>query len=272
MTNTQKKEPRIYVNLFGAPLLLAAIYFGDIYFIGLFSIISFFCIYEFNNLCNKMDYQLIQFIPYTALGLITISKLNLIEMEILQIVLIAIIMGMILTTTNKLNEPINSVSISIFSTIWIGLFLLSVINIRDIESTGKVITIVMFVSVWICDSAAYVFGKQFGNKKIAPSISPKKTWVGSVAGLSFTLLFLLSFYWNGWLGYNLSLSITILLGFIFGGISQFGDLFESKFKRIAKIKDSSQLLQGHGGFLDRFDSLLITAPATLFILNFQELI
>ena len=77
-----------------------------------------------------------------------------------------------------------------------------------------------------------------------------------------------SFYHNGWLGYNLSLPITILLGLVFGGISQFGDLFESKFKRIAKVKDSSQFLQGHGGFLDRFDSLMITAPATLFILSF----
>jgi len=241
---------------------------GDIYFIGLFSIISFFCIFEFNNLCNKMNYHLIKSLPYSILALITISSLNLYETGFLQILLFAIIVGMILTVMADLKEPINSISISIFSIIWIGLFLYSIINIRNIENIGFVLTIVMFVSVWICDSAAYIFGKQFGNKKIAPSISPKKTWVGSFAGLFFALLFLLSFYWYGWLGYNLSLSITILLGFVFGGISQFGDLFESKFKRIANIKDSSQLLQGHGGFLDRFDSLLITAPATLFILNF----
>ena len=113
-----------------------------------------------------------------------------------------------------------------------------------------------------------IIGKQFGKKKIAPIISPKKTWVGSLSGLFFALLFLLGCYYNQWFGYDLTLSKTILLGIIFGGISQFGDLFESKLKRIAKIKDSSQFLQGHGGFLDRFDSLIITAPATLLILYF----
>ena len=80
----------------------------------------------------------------------------------------------------------------------------------------------------------------------------------------------LSFSYNQWFDYDFALSTTILLGLVFGGVSQFGDLFESKFKRIANIKDSSQFLKGHGGFLDRFDSLMIVTPATLFILNLLE--
>ena len=67
MTKTAKKLPRLYVNLFGAPLLLGAIYFGDIFFIGLFFIISLFCVYEFNNLCEKMKYQSIHVIPFLIL-------------------------------------------------------------------------------------------------------------------------------------------------------------------------------------------------------------
>ena len=65
-----------------------------------------------------------------------------------------------------------------------------------------VLTGVMFVSVWICDSAAYIFGKKFGKKKIAPKISPKKTWVGSLSGLFFSVLFVFGFYYNHWFDYD----------------------------------------------------------------------
>ena len=268
MTDTPKNQPRLYVNLFGAPLLLGAMYYGDVFFTILFAGVSFLSVYEFNNICKKMDYPQLVAIPYSILTLLTLSALNIYHTNLYQIFLFSIISGMILTVISDIKEPITAISTSIFSTVWIGLFFYSIVNIRLITEIGLALTVVMFVSVWICDSAAYIFGKKFGDKKIAPTISPKKTWVGSISGFVCTLLFVLGFYYYNWLGYNLSLPITILLGFVFGGISQFGDLFESKFKRIAKIKDSSQFLQGHGGFLDRFDSLLITAPATLFILNF----
>jgi len=268
MTDTPKKQPRLYVNLFGAPLLLGAMYFGDVFFTLLFAGVCFFSIYEFNNICKKMGYPQLVAIPYSILTLLTISALEIYPTNIHQVFLFTIIAGMVLTVITELKEPIVAISSSIFSTVWIGLFFYSIVNIRLISEIGLPLTVAMFVSVWICDSAAYIFGKQFGDKKIAPTISPKKTWVGSISGLICTLLFMVSFYHNAWLGYNLSLPNTILLGLIFGGISQFGDLFESKFKRIAKVKDSSQFLQGHGGFLDRFDSLMIAAPATLFILSF----
>jgi phosphatidate cytidylyltransferase len=270
MTEIPKKLPRLYVNIFGAPLLLGAIYFGNLFFIGLFFIVSLFCIYEFNNLCNKMNYQLIKILPYTMLILILLSNFNIIKINIEHIFLLSIILGMVFSVFLNLEEPINSISITIFCIVWIGLFFYSSIEIRNLQDNGLVLTGVMFVSVWICDSAAYIFGKKFGKKKIAPLISPKKTWIGSISGLIFTHLFLFSFYYYNWFDYNYSLNTTVLLGLIFGGVSQFGDLFESKLKRIAKIKDSSQLLQGHGGFLDRFDSLLITTPATLLILNLLE--
>jgi len=268
MTEIPKKLPRLYVNIFGAPLLLGAIYFGNTYFMGLFFIISMFCIYEFNNLSKKMNYQLINFLPYSTLVFILLS--NVIQIDIINVLLFLIISGMISAVLLNLKEPINSISISIFSSIWIGLFFYSSIGLRNLSENGLVLTGVMFMSVWICDSAAYIFGKKFGDKKIAPNISPKKTWVGSMSGLLFTHIFLLSFYYYHWFDYDFTLTTTLLLGFIFGGVSQFGDLFESKFKRIANIKDSSHFLQGHGGFLDRFDSLIITASATLLLINLLE--
>jgi phosphatidate cytidylyltransferase len=120
----------------------------------------------------------------------------------------------------------------------------------------------MFFSIWACDSAAFFFGSKFGKKKILPLVSPKKSWVGSISGFVATMLVVYAFYfYNAFGDYLLSYHLVVL-GIIYGAISQFGDFGESLLKREVKIKDSSTLLKGHGGVLDRFDSMLIAAPLT----------
>lgn len=268
MKDNQKKRPRLFVNIFGTPILIGTIYLGNYLFVALFSVICFFAMYEFNNICKKMGYDQIIFIPYFALILLTGSAIDIFNIDFIQVLLLIVFLSMVGCVLIKTKEPISTISTTMFSTVWIGLFFHSLVEIRMNIEFGLILTFSMFFSVWICDSAAYIFGKQFGEKKIAPNISPKKTWVGSISGLIFALIFMLILYLSNYPGYEFSLNKTVLLGFIFGGFSQFGDLFESKLKRIAKVKDSSYFLQGHGGFLDRFDSLLITAPITLYILNY----
>lgn len=112
--------------------------------------------------------------------------------------------------------------------------------------------------VWITDSGAYLIGRQFGKHKLAPRISPNKTWEGSIGGTAvavmvmaiYTYFFPQQYSW-GWM-----LLITLLLSIA----GQFGDLIESGLKRYYKVKDSGTILPGHGGILDRFDSLLIVLP------------
>ena len=134
----------------------------------------------------------------------------------------------------------------------------------------KEFILIIFSSVWITDSAAYVMGKKFGKKKIFPSVSANKTWVGSMSGLVFSILFLLVIYLNFskayWPQYNFQLINVVFIGFITGLFSQFGDFSESYFKRSLDVKDSSNLLLGHGGFLDRFDSMYAVSFATYFYL------
>jgi phosphatidate cytidylyltransferase len=134
----------------------------------------------------------------------------------------------------------------------------------------KEFILIIFSSVWITDSAAYVMGKKFGKKKIFPSVSANKTWVGSISGLVFSILFLLVIYLNFgkvyWPQYNFQLINVLFIGFITGLFSQFGDFLESYFKRSLDVKDSSNLLLGHGGFLDRFDSMYAVSFATYFYL------
>tara|TARA_Y100000746_G_scaffold216019_1_gene210617 strand:- start:167 stop:838 length:672 start_codon:yes stop_codon:yes gene_type:complete len=147
----------------------------------------------------------------------------------------------------------------------IGLF----IPLYQFPTIPKEFILIIFCSVWITDSAAYVMGKQFGRRKILPSVSANKTWVGSMSGLAFSVLFLLAIYSNFNKTYwpiNFQLIDIVFIGFITGLFSQFGDFSESYFKRSLDVKDSSNLLLGHGGFLDRFDSMYAVSFATYFYL------
>ena len=126
------------------------------------------------------------------------------------------------------------------------------------QSISYKFILIIFFAVWITDSLAFIMGKQFGEKKILPFISPNKTWFGSVSGLLFSMLFLLLLFFNSNIFPSyFTLFNIIMIGFITGFFSQIGDFLESYFKRKLKVKDSSNLLLGHGGFLDRFDSFFI---------------
>lgn len=115
------------------------------------------------------------------------------------------------------------------------------------------------VSIWICDSAAFFLGTAFGKHKLFPRVSPNKSWEGAIAGFIFAIITMITA--KALLLNELTLIDSLIVGIIVGSIGQLGDLVESLFKRDAGVKDSSALIPGHGGILDRFDSLLLTAPA-----------
>jgi phosphatidate cytidylyltransferase len=113
--------------------------------------------------------------------------------------------------------------------------------------------------VWIADIGAYFSGRRFGRHKLAPAISPGKTWEGFAGGLLANLVWIVAIYQmsSGW---GMSLPHFVLIGVITSMISVVGDLFESILKREAGVKDSGKLLPGHGGILDRIDSIIAAAP------------
>jgi phosphatidate cytidylyltransferase len=134
---------------------------------------------------------------------------------------------------------------------------------------GDLLILLLFLLVWGADVGAYFAGKRFGRTKLAADVSPGKTREGLYGGLLACLLIAVSYALI--LGYELpQLILLMVLAFITGLISVLGDLFESMLKRHRGIKDSSQLLPGHGGVLDRIDSL--TAAAPLFVLGMQFLV
>lgn len=132
------------------------------------------------------------------------------------------------------------------------------------DTFAKYLITGIFILVWVNDTFAYVVGRLFGRTKLFPSVSPKKTIEGSFGGLVFALIaaYFISKYVD-----ILTLKYWMMLALVIVIMGSLGDLLESKFKRIAGIKDSGAILPGHGGILDRMDSLVYAAPFAYLTLN-----
>ena len=127
------------------------------------------------------------------------------------------------------------------------------------DSQGFYWLLAVYLLTWAVDVGGYTFGRLFGRHKLLPGVSPGKTIEGFFGGLFLTVVlsFLITFYWM----HILELYQSFLFGVVMAGAATLGDLVESLFKRDVGIKDSSTFLPGHGGLLDRFDSLIMTVPA-----------
>jgi phosphatidate cytidylyltransferase len=138
--------------------------------------------------------------------------------------------------------------------------------IEHVYRWGGYTVISVFATIWICDTAAFHVGSAIGKHKLFPRVSPNKSWEGAVAGFVFAILSAVAAKYLV-LDY-LSLGNAIVIGTIVGTIGQIGDLAESLLKRDAGVKDSSNLIPGHGGAFDRFDSLLLVSPCVYLYLDF----
>jgi phosphatidate cytidylyltransferase len=155
----------------------------------------------------------------------------------------------------------------VFGVIYIFGSFASLIFLRSIEVIGSPFTFLLFAGVMVNDSMAFIVGKLLGGPKILPKISPKKTYSGLFGGLLGSIIFIYladNFFLIGFDNFSLNFRDKVFLLFVFNIVGFIGDVFESFLKRKAKIKDSSSLLLGHGGMLDRLDSLILTTPVTMF--------
>ena len=124
---------------------------------------------------------------------------------------------------------------------------------------GPVLVLFLFVLIWVADSGAYFAGRAFGKTKLSPFVSPGKTWAGAMGALAGAVFSAVVLITGGWAG-DAALVPFVLLSLLVTAVSIGGDLWESRLKREAGVKDSGNLLPGHGGVLDRVDSLLAAAP------------
>ena len=162
----------------------------------------------------------------------------------------------------------NRMSWLFFGIFYIFGSMISLVYLRSIDvELDSPFTFLLFAGVMINDSMAFIAGKIIGGPKILPKISPKKTYAGLIGGLVGSIIFIYlsdKFFLNGFSNFSLTDLDKIFLVFVFNIVGFFGDSFESYIKRKAQIKDSSGLGLGHGGMLDRLDSLILTTPVTMF--------
>jgi phosphatidate cytidylyltransferase len=159
-------------------------------------------------------------------------------------------------------EDASLVARSLLALSWIGLPL-AVMMVLFAGPSGRALISLLLATVWIGDTAAYAVGKAVGRHHIVPEVSPKKTWEGTLAGIATSTLLLLAVgTWFPWDAVD-----RAILGALIGAAAFLGDIVESKFKRMAGVKDSGTFFGGHGGILDRLDAVLFAAPVLFLFLR-----
>ena len=148
-------------------------------------------------------------------------------------------------------------------------FALPIISLTHLKWGDPWLLLLLLAIVWAGDTAAYYFGTRWGRHKLAPVVSPNKSWEGAVAGFVASLLAVIA--WSLWRLGSIELGLLVLAA-VTAVAAQVGDLVESLLKRVAGVKDSGSLLPGHGGVLDRIDALLFAAPVWYFGLRLYGLL
>ena len=161
-------------------------------------------------------------------------------------------------------EMIGEMAVTFFGAFYVGVGFSHVILLRDTPAFGVSLAFVVLIATWSSDTVAYTVGHFLGQRPISPVISPKKTVEGTLAGFVGTIVVVLIVGKQlGWMGsgqfFVLGLSIAIA--------APLGDLFESYIKRASQVKDAGTIIPGHGGILDRFDSLFFTATAAYYVVT-----
>lgn len=268
---------RSIVAAFGIPVIVLLIYLGSYYFTVAVTFLSTVTLLEFYKIVEKKGAKPNKFWGLTFNIVLTLSSYFLFSNQHYNEILFAqslifIVGALSLQLISKNHNAIMNISATIGGSAYITLFFICLIAVREYDYFGyiyygqppafdsMVLVYSFIVSVWICDTAAYLFGRKFGRHKLMPHVSPKKSWEGAVAGFfgSVVTMVLINYFTD-----NLDFAHSLMIGIIVGIGGQIGDLAESQLKRDAGVKDSSGILPGHGGFLDRFDSILFVSPIIL---------
>ncbi len=257
---------RILTILVTVPIIFACTYFGGVAFLALVLCLALFSINEFYFLMKKKGLQ-----PAFVLGnfftvfFLVIAYLALKKnwepassAVLTSAVIVSLGYGIFLK--EKMNSTAN-IAVTLFGIVYVGWLFSYFMFIRALTPHGAYLFFLM-ITIWANDMAAYVIGSAIGRRKLSPYISPKKTVEGAVAGFIVCLIAACIF------GYLIETDwpYALLLGAIVGILAQVSDLVESLIKRDVGAKDSSTILPGHGGFLDRMDSFILTAPVMYYYL------
>jgi len=232
--------------------------------IGLFFVFGLICIAEFNKLINQRSVSsyiifIISYLVFAYWQLVIETSEGFNEaIQILHVLTIFVMLFLIKDLFSKKALPLFITNKYINTTFYLSSAFIFIILIGNYyQEFNPNILLGAFVLVWVNDSFAYLIGKNFGKQKLFPSISPKKTVEGFLGGLLFACIssYFIAKYTN-----TIDFTEWLILAIIVSVFGTLGDLIESKYKRQAGVKDSGVIMPGHGGLLDRLDSIIFAAP------------
>ncbi len=259
----------------GLPILLGVVWLGSFWFAGLVFIAAAIATFELSRLSNLWGDKGHAAIPLVITMILLISGLSRALGDpqegygfYLDIAAVAIcpVAGWVLGSGRKLPFVDSSPAMMLRTGVYIGLSLYYALQLRFIED-GREWTLLLLLVVFATDTSAYLVGRAIGRTPMAPDISPNKTWEGAAAG--FIGAVVASVAANSILGLDAIMWEAAGLGAAIGVLGQLGDLAESRLKRKAGVKDSGWLIPGHGGILDRLDSILYALPAVHLIIIWE---
>jgi phosphatidate cytidylyltransferase len=268
---------RILVTLIGLPIIIAIFMAGGWLFAVVVAAVLARAAWEYAGIFEAGGAQPVKWLMAAGAAAILLVRFFSLEAEWLPALLALLAATLHLFAYERgRNQAATDFTITLSGIVYIGILGSYFAAVRNLPN-GEWWLLLTLVAVWLADSAAYLIGTPYGKHKMAPRLSPKKSWEGYVAGVVFSTagapLFGLLFARLGMPADAAFSSLNLaILGFVIGALTTLGDLTESMIKRQMKVKDASQLLPGHGGIFDRIDSWLWALPLgyfliTLFFLN-----
>jgi phosphatidate cytidylyltransferase len=265
---------RVLASVVFIPCFIIITIRGGYHFLALIDIVIFIGMLEFYSMMEAKGIR-----PYKAIGIISGLALSwyvyfqngIYSNLFLTLGLLAIMM--LELTRRDGRNAIYHISTTVLGVFYVAFLASHLIRLRELPalvgldySTGSSFVFLAFIVTWACDTGAYFTGTLIGKHPLLPRVSEKKTIEGSLGGLVFAVAgALLAKYW---FAEYLGPGQAVILGLAVGCLCQIGDLVESMIKRDADVKDTSGLIPGHGGVLDRFDGLFFTAPMLFYYLKF----
>jgi phosphatidate cytidylyltransferase len=254
---------RVLVTVAGVPVVLGFAYLGGWWLFGLAAFAALVALHELYGMARALR-PLVLAGYAGALATLLGAQLGGAEWMVGGFMLTLVLSFLLYGIAETRQTATVTMSTTILGTAWIALALGHLLLLRDFPEYGRIAVFAVLIAVFADDTAAYLVGRLVGRHKLAPSLSPGKTWEGFVAG---TIAAVAGSFFTLYDDRHEFLSIwqAVALGLAIALAGAAGDLFESALKRDLQVKDSGRLLGGHGGMLDRIDALLFASVAAFFV-------
>lgn len=254
----------------GAAMIAPALIFfliGGIWLKYFVMILALCGIYEFNNASKSSKLNPVPYIGYLMTIIYFVTLAEKFNFEVFSYIIVGFVFVSLIIPIINTKYNFIDIAVTILPFLYVTVFF-SLLVLIERKVNGNYLIWIVFISSWVCDTFAYYTGRFLGKHKISPKVSPNKTLEGSIGGLIGSVIGCTIYgYVISKFGVEISLYNYVIIGILGGVFGQIGDLVASSIKRHAEIKDYSNLIPGHGGILDRFDSILFVSVVVYYYIT-----